>query len=368
MIQRKESVMSAENMTEVLTRTSARHLDFVVRENITSKEAAEFMKSGMQLRTFSDNLRAFYDGDDLTQRLTEGLCRYTGASSSSVRRKVYNWMHNKNLPQDREELFCICFILELNDTASDYLLKRLTGQGIHYRDTRELVYAYCLKNSILYEQAKKLADGLNRTSVRPDGRTEDVLTEQVRDRFQLLRDWEELLQFIMENKSEFGQYHNTAYRYFTEMLNLLTGEGGETVYSLESAADTYLRLNMPLNKRTSGFHDIQKLIKKHWPSSRSIKAMKNRTQDVTRKTLLLLYIVTGGVHQDGYEEMDEDYVMPDEFLEHHCRSMNQMLSRCGMARLDPRNAFDFLILYSIRPEEETFMSDRMAEIVAQLYS
>lgn len=47
--------------------------------------------------------------------------------------------------------------------------------------------------------------------------------------------------------------------------------------------------------------------------------------------------------------------------------MNRMLNNCGMGRIDPRNAFDFLILYSIRPEQDTFMSERMAEIVEELY-
>lgn len=360
-----KEMISSGHATEVLSRTSARYLDIVIQENLTAKEAVEFMKSGMKLRTFTDNLTAFYKGEDLEQKLLEGLCRYRAMSRQSIRRKVYNWLHNKNLPQDREEMFCICFILELDETASDHLLKRLTGQGIHYRDVRELVYAYCLKRQILYEQAKQMADTLVCPApVKESGR--QPLTDVYKSRFHMLQSQEELLQFLLENKSCFGEYHNTAYSYFMQMLDLLT-DAGEAAYSLETVADTYLRMNMPLNKRTSGFGTIQKLVKKHWPGSRSIKAMKNRTQDVSRKALLLLYIVTGGVHADDYEELDEDYVMPDEFLEQHCRSINRMLTESGMARIDPRNAFDFLILYAIRPQEEGLMSEKMAEIVRQLY-
>lgn len=194
----------------------------------------------------------------------------------------------------------------------------------------------------------------------------DVLTGTVREKFPKLQQEKDLLQFILEHKNSFGKYHNTAYWYFDAMFGLLTKEGGEFC-SLEDTVDNYLRLRMPKNKRTDGYSEIQKLVKKHWPGSRSIKAMKNRKQDVTRKTLLLLYLVTGGIYGDSYEELDEEYVTDEEFLEYHCRAMNRMLSECGMARIDPRNAFDFLVLYSVRPQEDTFMSDRMAEIVEELY-
>lgn len=358
-------MIPSENVTEVLTKTSARHLDIVIQENLTAKEAVEFMNSGMQLRTFTDNLTVFYKGKDLEQKLLEGLLRYSTISRQSVRRKVFNWLHNKNLPQDREELFCICFILELDETASDHLLKRLTGEGIHYRNVREIVYAYCLERRLLYGQAKQMADSLA-CPAPAEGLGRQPLTDAFKSRFHTLESQEDLLAFLLENKSCFGEYHNTAYSYFMQMLNLLT-DAGESAYSLETVTDTYLRMNMPLNKRTSGFGTLQKLVKKHWPGSRSIKAMKNRTQDVSRKALLLLYIVTGGVHANDYEELDEDYVTPDELWEQRCRSINRMLTESGMARIDPRNAFDFLVLYAIRPQEEWLMSEKMEEIVRQLY-
>lgn len=284
-------------------------------------------------------------------------------------------MRNKNLPSDRVELFCICFLLELDETASDFLLKRLTGQGIHYRNTKELVYAYCLKNNLGYEHAMELVKEVMELDEGEygtmlvygcDGQTE-LLTGEVKTQFQVLCSHEELFRFIADRKSGLGNRHNTAYQYFNAMLGLLTKENGKVMYSLEKTADNYLRLNMPVEKRISSYSCIQKLVKKHWPGSRSIKGMKARTQDVTRKVLLLLYIVTGGVHHDIYEEIDEEDISAEDFLEFHCKNMNRMLNNCGMGRIDPRNAFDFLILYSIRPEQDTFMSERMAEIVEELY-
>lgn len=364
--------MSYEWMTE----TSAGHWDFVIQENLTAKEAVAFMKSSMRPRTFLDNLQDFYTGEDLEKCLLDGLCHYGGGNRKSIRRKVNNWMQNRNLPSDREDLLCICFLLGLDENASDCLLKRISGQGIHYRNSRELVYAYCLKNNMDYGQAKKLADEIQ----KPDGTEgngtlmadaeygqKELLTSEVKSDFQALCNYEELIPFILERKAGLGECHNTAYQYFNEMFELLAKETGKKGYSTDEVVNTYLRLNMPFDRHTSGYSCLQKLIKKHWPGSRSVKAMKSRKQDVSRKVLLLLYIVTGGIYHDSYEEMDEEGISAEEFLEFHCRNMNKMLYECGMGRIDPRNAFDFLILYSIRPEKEIFMGDRMEEIIQELY-
>ncbi len=360
----------------LLTETSMQHWDFVIQENLTAKEAVGFMKSGMKLRTFQDNLREFYTGDNLEKCLVEGLCYYTGKSRQSVRRKVYNWMQNKNLPSGREELFCICFLLELDETASDFLLKRLDGQGIHYRNIKELVYAYCLKYKLGYGHARKLAESVlvpeggccNKTALTDKENTQAwLLTSEIKEQFQVLRSHEELFQFIIDRKGGLGNWHNTSYHYFDIMIKLLTEENGKIMYPLKNVTDTYLRLGIPVDKHTSGYNYIQKLVKKHWPGNRNIKAMKARKASVTRKTLLLLYIATGGVYNDLYEEMDEEYITAEEFLEFHCRNMNKMLNECGMGRIDPRNAFDFMVLYSIRPEKDLFMSERIKEIVDELY-
>ena len=95
--------------------------------------------------------------------------------------------------------------------------------------------------------------------------------------------------------------------------------------------------------------------------------MKSRSEDVNRKTLLLMYLVTGGVWDDEYDELDESYIQPREFMEEHCRRMNEMLRECGMGTIDPRNVFDYLVLYCLRPEDEQFMSERMAELAAEIF-
>jgi len=360
--------MASYHNPEALTEISARQWAFVTQENLSPQEAVAFLLSGMQLRTFRDVLRQVCGRDDLERQLVEGLqAQSGGVRPDSIRRKVRSWMSGNAMPTEREDVFQICFALKLDLEQAEKLLAALTEQGIHYRNVRETVYAYCLRCRLDYAYARELAGQFAAGKQEKDSR--DPVTQIIRQDFLRVRAEEDLFTFLLRHREEMGEKHNTAYACFTQMLTLLTGEGlnGEERYTMEYVADTYLRLNVPQDKKTGKYGDIQKMVKKYWPGARSIKAMHCRSEDVSRKTLLLLYLVTGGVWDQEYDELDEDYIQPREFLETHCTRMNRMLSRCGMRPIDPRNAFDYLVLYCLRPEEACFMSDRMAALAAELF-
>ena len=351
------------------TEISAKQLDFVTQENLTPREAVAFLRSGMQLRTFRDILRQVCGSDDLEKQIGYGLwLQDQTQQKDSVKRKVRNWMNGKSLPTEREDVFRICFALQLDPDRASRMLTLLTEQGIHYRNLREMVYAYCLRYGMDYGYAQTLIRQVDSKAAPSQGRQEPV-TQMIRQNFQKVRAEEDLFEFILRNRENLGTTHNTAYAHFCRMLSLLTGEElqGEEQFSMEHVADTYLRMNVPEDKKTGRYTDIQKMVKKYWPGKRSIKAMKSRSEDVSRKTLLLMYLVTGGVWDGEYDELDESYIQPREFMETHCRRMNQMLSECGMGTIDPRNVFDYLVLYCLRPEDQLFMSDRMAELAAEIF-
>ncbi len=360
------------NQTEYMTAISAEQWHFVTQDNLTAREAVTFLKEGMRLRSFRDNLFAVLGTDDVETQLVQRLFEYAQLTSEktpqedSIRRKVRNWMSGANLPTDREDVFRICFALELDEAKAERLLTRLTEQGIHYRSGREMVYAYCLKYQLGYGAALRLIAEF--VEKKPADNNPAMMTRVIESEFRSIQATEDLIDFILRNKSNLGEGHNTAYSYFAKMLALLVGDEDEGSYSMEYVAETYLRLGVPLDKKTAGYTDIQKVVKKYWPGARSIKAMKARTEDVTRKTLLLLYLVTGGVWGQEYDELYEDYITPEQFLEEHCRRMNRMLTECGMCRIDPRNVFDYLLLYCLRPEDETFMSERMEMLAAEIFA
>lgn len=356
-------------LTEPLSELSAKQWDFVTQETLSAREAVAFMRDGLRLRTFRDILRLIQGSDDCQKQLIDGLCELNpDAQPDSLRRKVSNWFSGKTLPGEREDVFQICFVLKLTLAQSEKALTLLTDHGIHYRDLHEMIYAYCLRWGLPYPYAEALAQQFCRK--QDGGKSSEPVTQLIRQEFQSVRAEEDLFAFIARNRGNLGTENNTAYAYFCKMLALLTGEAldGEPTYSMEYVADEYLRLNIPKEKRTTGYSDVQKLVKKYWPSSRSIKAMKSRSEDVSRKTLLLLYLVTGGNWDQNYDELDESYIEPEEFLRTHCKRMNQMLVACGMRRIDPRYVFDYMLLYCLRPEEELFMSERMSALAAELFA
>ena len=362
--------MSQYNGTEIMTEISARQWSFVTQDNLTAKEAVAFLLDGMQVRSFRDILRQVCGSEDQERSLIQGLCGMNpSAQPDSIRRKVRNWMGGKNMPTEREDVFQICFALGLNQEKADRMLRLLTEQGIHYRNVREMIYAYCLRYNMSYGYACQLATQFENKKNPTTASYQAPVTQVIRQEFQAVKAEEDLFSFILRHKANLGTTHNTAYSYFCKMLTLLTGEemAGEDQYSMEYVADTYLRLNVPQEKKTSRYTDVQKMVKKYWPGPRSIKAMKSRAEDVNRKTLLLMYLVTGGNWDGEYDELDEEYISAKEFLETHCRRMNRMLMECGMCRIDPRSVFDYLVLYCLRPEDEEFMSDRMAALAAELF-
>ncbi len=351
-----------------LTEISAKQYRFVTQEGLSAGEAAAFLLNGMRFRTFRDVMSRVCGTDRQERQLVGALAELEPtAQRDSIRRKVKNWYNGKNYPTDREDVFKICFALELDLEQSEQMLQLLTEQGIHYRDPREMVYAYALRYRLGYAYACILAEQLTKSV--PDNGGDSPATMYLRQDFQSVKAEEDLFSFVLRHGSAMGTGHNTAYAYFCKMLKLLTGEEleGESRYSMEYVADTYLRLNMPETKKSGAYSDIQKMVKKYWPGSRSVKAMKNRTEEVTRKTLLLLYLVTGGVWDEEYDELDEGYVSIQEFMQTHCERMNRMLSECGMQGIDPRNVFDYLVLYCLRPEDDLFMSDRMAALVEAIF-
>ena len=303
------------------------------QKKITVQEmgAVEALLAGKAgLWSFSHLLCQVYKGDlPLAVFLTERLTEYEGGKDrEKTARKVRNWLHDRNLPQNREEAFKICFALELDEEQAEEILGMTVESGIHYRNPEELVYAYCLRKGIGYMQAVQMKERLcgqsllkqiSLAGIPPEERQPLNLTGYVRRKFRSVETEEELARFLESSAARFGRYHNTAYRKFCRMLDCLirpeTSESGmpqEHSYSIRKAVEEYLRMGIPYEKRSSGYTWVHREIKRHWPSAKSIYMMRTRKTDVDRKTLLLLYIATEGDH-----EMQAGEMKPVE--EHHRR-------------------------------------------------
>lgn len=374
---------------------SGNNISFIAGKDKTPEEMIQFLNEGAMFRSFTSLLAGLYKKEDLEMKLTEGLAELNHENKESTARKVKNWLAERSLPKNRETLFQICFILKLNEYESSKILGSVSDTGIHYRNPEELAYAYALRTGKSYMEAVELKQkavsiyesekekGLDETSV--------IYTRQIRNAFVHVSEDQEFYDFIREHSAKLGKLHETAYRKFAELLNCLQkpeAEGGETAegereYTLEKIMDTYIQMKVPVEERNRKGEDkkqrkvknmtgLQKLVKRYWPNESTLVKMRTRREDVNRKTLLLLYLVTEAFDADPgdtkdicYEEdLEED---ADTLLEIRLEKMNLFLEEYGMNRLDPGNVFDFLILYAMRAEEEKDARTRMENVLEVLF-
>lgn len=360
---------------------SENNMGFLEGEDRTPSEILEFLKKGAMIRDFGQVLRDVYPGKDLPKRLKEGMARVTGEDPAGVLRKVGNWLKGKNIPKNRETLFQICFVLGLGEKAASKVLGAASETGIHYRNPGEMAYAFGLRTGMEYEDALSLKQQVVKIyeeeagSRRPKGEDGKIYTRQIRDAFAGVATREEFMDFFQEHMGEMGVLHETAYRKFTELLETLLkpigagGEGEEEKYTMEEVVRLYIRMHVPETKRTKDYDILQKLVKKYWPNESSLIGMRNRKEDVSRKALLILYLVTESFDEDEEEDLylEEDEEDPDTLLEMRLKQMRLFLEMYGMPPLDPGNPFDYLVIYAMRTQAGGFISDRMEAVMRELF-
>lgn len=360
-----------------LTARAAAEYDFLRSGTMTPEMASQYLQEGrITLRTFAETLRDQYPYPDLSLRLTTSMQAYEPESApGSVARKVQNWLDGKNQPTQREDVFRIAFALDLSEAQASFLLGQCTGYGVHYRDPKDTVYAWFLRNDRGYDEAREFYSSLPEPPRLADYQKSSVhLTRELKNAFSQVYDVNSLHATYLDHLDQFGQLHLRAYHYFEKYLNQLTHpdtgweSAGEEDYSLDTVMERYLSLRMPSGRSRGGYSVVQKLLKNNWPNTTALKNIRAHREDVPRKLLLLLYVITENVVDGEYHETDEDYLTIQERLEDHWWVLNAILMDCGMPPLDPRNATDWLVLYALTAGEEESMSERMAQVIDHLFA
>lgn len=368
-------------MDKDMTLVSKNNIEFLSGTERTPGELVDFLKNEAMLRQFDQVLRAVYPKKDLEVRLERGLAEITNEAQSGVDRKVQNWLKGRNIPKNRETLFQICFVLGLDEKSASRILGAASETGIHYRNPDELVYAFGLRTGMRYSETVALKEKVRALYPLQTHKEEDtqekqtVYTRQMKDAFCEVSCEEELMEFFREHGADLGQLHETAYGKFNELMDLLQNPKGlngeaERRYTIEEVMETYMRMHVPQTKKTADYTLLQRIVKKYWPNESSLLNMKNRKEDVSRKVMILLYLIT-----EAFDEADEDedsfFDVEDEdadtVLEMRLERMNLFLDRYGMNLLDAGNPFDFLVLYAMRTQGGDCVSDRMAAVLNSLF-
>lgn len=365
-------------MHTTLTQISDREYQLIASGQMNPKMAAQYLKEDhLQLRSFCDMLKQMYAGEDLLLRLIQQFQEdLPEANPKSISKKIQNWLSGRNRPTNREDVFHIGFALRLSVDQVNTLLGICTDYGIHYRETADAVFAWFLRSQKTFFEAQRFLKSLPPIPVQENlsycTQSRNV-TQELRTAFMLAQTEDDLRACYMQKMEMMGHLHFRAYHYFSKYLNQLIhpscawGGTKEADYSIEAVMDQYLSMRMPSDRNRGSYTVVQKLLKQNWPNATALKNIRLRKEDVSRKLLLLLYVVTENVVGDEYAETDEDYLTAEERLEDHCWTLNAILSDCGMPPLDPRNATDWLILYSLAADDEP-MSQRMEQVVEHMFT
>ena len=419
------------------TRISKRNLSQIRGQHMTPSELIHFLEAGALYRSFADVLRAVYPGDDLAERLKAELVAQaetppTAKELDSLRKNISNWLKGSAVPQKREQLFKICFALGLGEAETSRVLASASDTGIHYRNPRELVFAFSLRTGLSYREARALdlemseiyrpaveagekartaqwkareqayhdrrtaarqqrqqrqrQGGWAETYMAPDAELPpDFFTRRISHRFERGTTREELRQFFLEVGTDLGQIHESAYEKFWRLLMtlqepddvILSDRGAET-YSLDRVAEDYFRMHVPLTKNTAQFDVLQKTIKKNWPGATELQKMKSRKIDVSRKAMVLLFLITEDfLFSEDLDEIDGETDVPwlpleketaRDRLETALSKLNLFLETYGMNQLDPGNPFDCLVIYALAsPYEDDFLTDNFSNALQTLF-
>ena len=354
----------SENFTGNMTAISFAAYESATKAGATPEEAAKLLLDTVELRRFKDILCSFADENSLRGMLVDGLCANDSSRSrESIDKKVRGWLSGKYQPTKREDLLELCFVLGLDSQKSDIFLTKTADEGFHWREPREIICAFALDRGLPYQEALRLTEKaeeyIGYTGASDDT---DSFTQLMREEAMRCRTEEELMEYLKGSADKFGTLHNSAYRQFIEMMQLLEqpesyGGSDERKYTTREIVEKYLDKKLPSAREGKKLEEKRRGILADWPDEITLSRMKNRKADVTRKVLILLFLATDGAdpgddypededwYEDDWDDMEED---PEADFRSSYIRINRMLADCGYRMLDPRSAFDWITIYCMR--------------------
>lgn len=162
-----------------------------------------------------------------------------------------------------------------------------------------------------------------------------------------------------------GALHNTAYEYFQEYMEVLTKPPDSFPHLPERAYSVREIVQMYLKPPVGSSSVLGKTLRAHWPDEKTLSQIANRRQDVPRKVLILLFLITDGAENSLYVN---DAAVSDDarvLFDDRYRRVNQMLDDCGYSQLDPRNVFDWLMLYCMYDHGELNGNERLQAVLRE---
>lgn len=338
-------------------------------------------------RVFSGNFNDPNDKSRTVKFNRTTLSRWIGADDVPVSNII-----------SREIMYKLCFALGMNEIAAqNFFYKGCLERPFNYKSIRESVYYFCLKYQKSYAEAMTILEKVE-SAPKVENPDADDLTSVIADRVRNIQNEDELVAYLVENRSGFIHQNNSAYRLIEEELlpackSLATqeleritaqtaGEEGESKAEQVDKIDQLLSViygydaRATFEKKKIFKHSISdkaaskfpRLIKENFPQREQFQQISKHeaTTSVVRKALIMLkfYEFFTRAYLDDPLAVNPDPDIWDEFVD----EMNTTLEICGYVQMYWRNPFDWMIGYcAIGVDEGENPVDRLRNLIDTFY-
>ncbi len=380
-----------------MTSVSAKLFKQATSASLTISEAIRLLNEEAQIRTLKDKLEKFYGGTDLRGDLVNGLLKnHPDSKKDSIERKVRGWLNETERTISKDDAIELAFIMGLDFERADDFVTLVAEEKFHLRSPDEIVYMFALNNGMSYTDARaiygKVSECVSAAAEQPVPKEKDF-TSYIGSELLSLKTEQELVDFIRNSADRLGDFHNTAYKFFMEYLSILMTPQKDELDDMPQDENMTLRDVMEAyfdekiipksehkndEKKRALLSAMQRNILQNWPNEFTMSRIKNRACDVSRKALILAFLVTnGGDSNYGEYGLDDNYDMycdnddydmsEEDIFEDMYARMNYMLSDCGFGRLDPRVPFDWMIIYCMCVGEACDIDERKHKFLEYLF-
>lgn len=273
-----------------------------------------------------------------------------------------NWFEKDKRPKkgmaSRHSMFAIAFALNLTvDETKNWFHKIYLDRAFNYRDEKEVVYYFCLKNNKSWTDAARLISDAGDLSKDYSDHTQ--YTQAISSSIDSFQAEQDLLEYIRQNGHNFEKNSVTASiifnRYLSEAKSFVKDEISR--YDLEhqnkwindlsnnTLYEIITGLNITGRKGTKTVFNnatLPKEIKNRFPEAKTF-GEKNLTSEEYRKVIILLFSY-GFWYQIQRQNIDggiDDYT--DE--------LNNILFDCNYSGLYYGNPFDWMFLFCAQSEQ-----------------
>lgn len=283
-----------------------------------------------------------------------------------------NWL--KKAPpsgsqQGREKVYALCFALGLDASkAEEFFLKAYLERPFNYKNINEAVYFFCLKNKLPYSKAKEM---IQKIEAKPDVENKDAeqVTEQVGLAISKMNSEDELIKYLVENRSAFEKTQNqTAIAKIKELYEeckelaikehkRLHINDNISVKSIDDLLEAITGYNAratyegkKVYKTSISKSKLPAAVRKNFPQREQFKQIEQFKQnekdtasfDVIRKFLIMLkfYHFFANALIENAEELEKN-----SFFREFVDETNEVLAKCGYVQLYLRNPYDAVFAY-----------------------